>query len=237
VLEEEVEARKQVTSRLAAGDPALQRRAGEQIPLLQLRTTEQQGPREVGSGLLSPMGQFLEIRSASKSTRSTCWRIRWSSSASTWNGPQVGQMSVGLISRSRVAVSLNTSLQFGQPIDSFMFRFKVLMRRIFITPKSDRPKVAHYREVSWLHSVSAPQAAPPPGRRKQPDAEKRTTRAYYLKQTVSHSMHSMLLTRCSRAVGRCGPGKHSASTFVPSIKTSAPWRLCRKPSAESFRTT
>ena len=43
--------------------------------------------------------------------------------------------------------------------------------------------------------------------------------------------------RCSRAVGRCGPGKHSASTFVPSMKISAPWRLCRKPSAESFRTT
>ena len=48
VLEEEVEARKQVASRLAAGDPALQRRAGEQIPLLQLRNTEQQGRREVG---------------------------------------------------------------------------------------------------------------------------------------------------------------------------------------------
>src|SRR2546429_7435762 len=48
VLEEEVEARKQVASRLAAGYPALQRRAGEQIPLLQLRTTEQQGRREVG---------------------------------------------------------------------------------------------------------------------------------------------------------------------------------------------
>jgi hypothetical protein len=198
VLEEEVEARKQVTSRLAAGDPALQRRAGEQIPLLQLRTTEQQGPREVGSGLLSPMGQFLEIRSASKSTRSTCWRIRWSSSASTWNGPQVGQMSVGLISRSRVAVSLNTSLQFGQPIDSFMFRFKVLMRRIFITPKSDRPKVAHYREVSWLHSVSAPQAAPPPGRRKQPDAEKRTTRAYYLNHTLKGLWLKQFLIRCIR---------------------------------------
>src|SRR5206468_5731380 len=32
-------------------------------------------------------------------------------------------------------------------------------------------------------------------------------------------------------------GKHSASTFVPSMKTSELWRLCRKPSAESFRTT
>jgi hypothetical protein len=49
---------------------------------------------------------------------------------------------------SRAIVSLNGSLHFGQPIESFRFRFKVLMRRILSPLKAAEISVVSYFESS-----------------------------------------------------------------------------------------